>query len=80
MTTVNPAIESYMAWKQSRWSAAEIAYFEAQPQRQISLTSGSPPIRGYVVKELTNLVLVRITEPGIHQYTLVYVWKHDIKD
>jgi len=78
MSGSNPTIDAYMAWKRSRWSAAEIAYFEAQPQRQISLTGTSPPIRGYVIKEMTNLVVVRITEPGIHQYTLVYVYKEDI--
>ena len=64
----------------TRWDKRDIDYFEAQPKRQISLNGVSPHIEGYILKELTNLVLVRITEPGVHQYELVYVHKEHIKE
>ena len=62
----------------TRWDKRDIAYFESQPKRQISLTGRSAHIEGYILKEMTNLVLVRITEPGLHQYELVYVYRQHI--
>ena len=62
----------------TRWDARDIAYFESQPKRQIALRGSAPFIEGYIIDARENLSLVRITEPGVHQYEVAYVDNRNI--
>ncbi len=62
----------------TRWDARDIAYFESQPKKQIALRGSAPFIEGYIIDAMQNLSLVRITEPGVHQYEVAYVDNRNI--
>ena len=64
----------------TRWDARDIAYFESQPKKQVALRGSAPFIEAYIIQAMKNLSLVRITEPGVHQYEVAYIDNRNIID
>lgn len=62
----------------TRWDARDIAYFESQPKKQIALRGRAPFMEAYIMQAMKNISLVRITEPGVHQYEVAYIDNRNI--
>ena len=64
----------------TRWDKRDIDYFEAQPKRQISLKRRIASHRRLYLERVDKSCASSDTEPGVHQYELVYVHKEHIKE